>query len=155
MFLFRGKQHVAARQPDIRSVAALLDRRVGERHRVVEVAEPRQRDPLGGEQLGVVRKSLQRLVGPQPGLAEFTEFDQHLHLARPGGGVLGIVFQHLRVRPERLLEVARLERRLRLLLIIRLVFDEWRGGRFFLGISTKLQIAESTHGSTCLRQNQR
>ena len=68
---FPRQQNVAAREPNVRSVAAFLDGGVGEGQRALEIAAAGQGDGLGGEQFRFVGESLQGFVGPELGFAVF------------------------------------------------------------------------------------
>src|SRR5438105_3956541 len=59
-----GEQYIASRQPDIRSVAPLLDRCVGESQRRLQVPSAPESDPFGREQFRLLRKALQSFVRP-------------------------------------------------------------------------------------------
>src|ERR1035438_4431105 len=154
--LLARQQDIAASQPDVRGITAFLDGGVRESQRRLEVAAAAEGHGFGGEQLRVVGKALQGLVRPETGFAEFPQLDQHAHLPSPGGGVLGVEFEHLAKRTEGQLKVSRLESGPRLCEIKRLILDH---GPFLVplvcGFATELKINEAAHAYSCRRPNQR
>jgi hypothetical protein len=102
----RASKHIAAREPDVRRVAAFLDGGIGKGQRALQIAGAGEGDGFGGEQFGFAREFFQCFVGPEAGFLEFAEFDQHADLAGPRGGVLRIELQHFAEEAESGFKVA-------------------------------------------------
>ena len=80
------QEHIGARQPEVRRVPPFFDGSIGKNERALKVAGAGQGDGFGRQQLGFLWKALEGFVGPEFGFAELAEFNQHTHLAGPGGG---------------------------------------------------------------------
>jgi len=143
----RRQQHIAPRQPDAGGSSIFSHRRVGESQRVLDVAAAGQDDGFGGQQFRVARELIQGFVGPDIGLVAPIQFEEHAHLGRPGGGVVGIEFQDFGVGAQGFLKIRLFEGRLRLALVKGLVLDDGlRLGRgLFPGLAAEFQVDESAH----------
>ena len=92
-----------------------------------------------------VGETLERLVGPELGLAELAQLDERAHLTGPGGGVLRIELERLRKRPQRRLEVGLLERPLRVGQATRLIVPRRLPARLALMFVIEFEIGEAAH----------
>src|SRR5215471_20052839 len=93
-----------------------------------------------------MRESFQGFISPKSGFAIFAEFDQHADLASPGGGALGIKFEHLGIEAEGGLKIAVFKSRAGFGHVVGIVFEQpCRFAGLLIRFASKFQIAKTAH----------
>src|SRR5262249_8765528 len=104
---------------------------------------------LGSQQFRIVGKALKGFIGPELGFTVLSQFNQHSHLACPGGGIVWIEFQDLGVHPKTGLEISSLKSPTSFTGVEIEVFDLIPAEeRLLLEIAPKLQVPKAAHIAT-------